>query len=270
MNMILITIAVAFALAFLLGLLLGVFKKIFAVPVNETELKVREALPGANCGGCGFAGCDGYAAAVAAGTAEPNLCAPGGSSVAAALAKILGKEASVVKKVAVLCCRGTNSAAQIRGKYKGVETCAAAVQAINGTKTCAFGCSGFGDCVAVCKFSAIKIGPEGIPVIDEKLCVACGKCIKACPKHLISFFETQKKIAVALCQNRSDNKPSILKNCKNGCIKCGKCEKACEFDALKLQNGIPLIDAQKCTACGKCVEGCPTHVLTLFPFSPII
>lgn len=266
MNVILITVAVAFALAFLLGLLLGVFKKIFAVPVNETQLKVREALPGANCGGCGFAGCDGYAAAVAAGTAEPNLCAPGGPAVAAAIANILGKETSVVKKVAVLCCRGTKSAARSRGEYKGIQTCAAAVQAINGIKMCAFGCSGFGDCVAACAFSAIQIGSEGVPVIDEQRCVGCGKCINACPKHLISFVETQKKIAVALCRNRSDNKPSILKNCKNGCIKCGKCEKACEFDALTMQDGIPLIDAHKCTACGKCVEGCPTHVLTLFPF----
>lgn len=266
MNVILITIAVAFALAFLLGLLLGVFKKIFAVPVNETAVKVREALPGANCGGCGFPGCDGYAAAVAEGTAEPNLCAPGGASVASSIAKILGKEASIVKKAAVVCCRGTNACAQSRGKYKGVQTCAAAVQAINGTKMCAFGCSGFGDCVAACKFSAIKIGPEGIPVIDENLCAGCGGCVKACPKHLISVLETQKKIAVALCKNRSDNKPSILKNCKNGCIKCGKCEKMCEFGAIKLQDGVPAIDSQKCTACGKCVEGCPTHVLTIFPF----
>lgn len=107
MNTILITIAVAFALAFSLGLLLGVFKKIFAVPVNETELKVREVLPGANCGGCGFPGCDGYAAAVAAGNAEPNLCAPGGPAVAASLAKILGKETSVVKSRRVVLPRHT-------------------------------------------------------------------------------------------------------------------------------------------------------------------
>lgn len=266
MNAILITIAVAFALAFLLGLLLGVFKKIFAVPVNEMARKVREVLPGANCGACGFAGCDGYAAVVASGEVEPNLCAPGGPAVAASLAKILGKETSVVKKAAVLCCRGTKDIAQSRGEYKGVQTCAAVVQAIGGMKMCAFGCSGFGDCVAACKFSAIKIGSDGIPIVDEKLCTGCGACAKACPKRLISLFEAQKKIAVALCRNRSDNKPSILKNCKNGCIKCGKCEKACEFGALKLQNGIPAIDAQKCTACGKCVEGCPTHVLTLFPF----
>lgn len=265
MNTILITIAVAFGIAFLLGLLLGVFKKIFAVPVNETAVKIREALPGANCGGCGFPGCDGYAAAVAAGTAEPNLCTAGGAEVASALAKILGKEVSLVKKVAVLCCRGTKDCAQPRGEYKGVPTCAAAVQAINGTKMCAFGCSGFGDCVAACQFNAIKIGEDGIPHIDQKLCTTCGACAKACPKHLISIVNAQK-VAIALCQNRSDNKPSILKNCKNGCIKCGKCEKLCETGALKLANGIPAIDAEKCTACGKCVEGCPTHVLTILQF----
>lgn len=261
MNTILITLGVSFAIAFLLGLLLGVFKKIFAVPVNEKAAAIRACLPGANCGGCGFAGCDGYAAAVAAGKAEPTICSAGGPSVAEAVGKLLGLSVSAEKKAAVLCCRGTKDCAKPRGQYKGIESCAAAVQAINGTKLCSFGCAGFGDCVEVCKFGALAIGEDGLPHVDREKCTGCGACAKACPKHLFRIMSVNVKGPVALCQNRSDNKPSIMKNCKNGCIKCGKCEKVCSVAALKLVKGIPEIDYALCANCGECVKGCPTKVL---------
>ena len=119
----------------------------------------------------------------------------------------------------------------------------------------------FGDCAAACDFGGIVIGDDGLPKIDLENCTGCGACVKACPKKLIALYPVDTKGPIALCQNRSDNKPSILKNCKNGCIKCGKCEKLCEPGAIKLVNGIPVVDYEKCGGCGKCVEGCPTHVL---------
>ena len=267
MNTILITIGVSFAIAFLLGLLLGLFKKIFAVPVNQKEVDVREQLPGANCGGCGFPGCDGYAKAVAEGKVAPNLCTAGGAEVAEKLSKVLGVTVTAEKKAAVLMCRGTKDCAKSRGEYTGIKTCAAAVQAINGTKLCSFGCAGFGDCAAACEFGGIVIGDDGLPHIDLENCTGCGSCVRACPKHLISLFNVETKGPIALCQNRSDNKPSILKNCKNGCIKCGKCEKSCGTGALVLVKGVPVIDYEKCAGCGTCVTGCPTHVLSMNTFA---
>lgn len=261
MNTILLTIVVAFALAFLLGLLLGVFKKIFAVPVNEKAEKIKSILPGANCGGCGFPGCAGYAEAISKGEAEPNKCTAGGASVASSIGKILGIEVSAVQKVALLACRGTNDCATNRGLYNGIETCLAASQAVNGTKLCAFGCIGFGDCVAACNFNAIKMGNAGLPIVNTKLCGGCGSCAAACPHHLLQIIPVEQKGPIALCQNRSENKPSIMKNCKNGCIKCAKCERTCEVGALHLEKGIPVIDYKKCTQCKKCVESCPTKVL---------
>ncbi len=263
MQTIILTIVISFVLAFLLGMLLGIFKKIFAVPVNEKAEAIRKCLSGGNCGGCGYPGCAGYAEAVANGEAEPNKCTAGGPSVAEAIGKILGVEVSAVRKIGILACRGTKECAPDRGVYSGVKTCAAAMQAINGTKMCAFGCIGFGDCTAACKFDALRIGDDGLPVFDKEKCTGCGACAKACPRHLIQIIPAELKGPVALCQNRSENKPAIMKNCKNGCIKCGKCERSCEAGALHLVKGIPEIDYDKCNRCGKCAEGCPTKVIAM-------
>lgn len=263
MQIIIYTLIVSFILAALLGILLGVFKKIFAVPVDEKVEAIRAALPGANCGGCGYPGCSGFAEACAKGEAPANGCSAGGAAVAAEIGKILGVEVSTVKKAALVACRGTKECAANRGKYIGIKTCQAAALAINGTKLCSFGCIGFGDCVNACEFNGIKMGDDGLPKINYDLCVACGSCAKACPHKLISMIPVEAKVPVALCQNRSENKPSIMKNCKNGCIKCGKCERSCEAQAIHLEKGIPVVDASKCTGCGKCIEGCPTHVLAM-------
>jgi Na+-translocating ferredoxin:NAD+ oxidoreductase subunit B len=263
MKLIIITVIAAFLLAFILGVLLGFFKKIFAVPVDEKVAAIRECLPGANCGACGFPGCDGFAAACAAGIAPVNGCAAGGASVAEKVGEVMGVSVTGENKVSLLTCRGTKDCALPRGTYNGVRTCAAAHVSINGTKMCSYGCIGFGDCVAVCQFNAITLGDDGIPHVDFKNCTGCGLCVKACPKQLLSLVPSTQKGAVALCKNHTTNKPSVIKNCKNGCIKCGKCERSCPEKALVLVNGIPSIDYTKCTSCKICVDGCPTHVLTL-------
>lgn len=263
MKVIIITIILAFVLAFVIGVLLGLFKKIFEVPVDEKVAAVRECLPGANCGGCGFPGCDGFAAACAAGKAPVNGCAAGGASVAKKVGEVMGVSVKAENKVSVLACRGTKECAEARGNYNGVKTCTAANIAVNGTKMCAFGCIGFGDCAAACQFDALSIGDDGLPHVDYAKCTGCGMCVKACPKHLLSLVPTERKGAIALCSNHTGNKTPVIKYCKNGCIKCGKCERGCPKQAIKLVNGIPQVDYTLCDSCKICVDGCPTHVLAL-------
>lgn len=263
MNIIIISVIVAFVLAFVLGVLLGFFKKIFAVPVDAKAEMIRAVLPGANCGGCGYPGCDGFAAACAAGNAPADGCAAGGAKVAQDVAKVLGVKVDAENKVVVLACRGCKENAAPRGFYTGVKSCAAAQQAVNGTKLCAYGCVGFGDCVNACSFGALSLGEDGLPKIDYSKCTGCGMCVKACPKNLLSKVPVSRKGAVAQCSNRSTNKAGIIKYCKGGCIKCGKCERSCEKQAIKLVNGIPLVDYTLCNSCGKCVTDCPMHVLAL-------
>lgn len=260
---IIFTVLISFGIALILGLMLGIFQRVFFVPVDEKVAKIRACLSGGNCGGCGFAGCDDFAKAVAEGRAEPNGCTAGGPSCAKAIGEVLGVSVEAQAQVSILACHGTKECAKDRGTYNGLKSCAAAKISINGTKMCSFGCIGFGDCVKSCTFDAIKMGDNGLPVIDYKKCTGCSKCVSVCPNKLLNLIPAESKGAFALCSNRSTDKPSILKKCKSGCIKCGKCERSCTFDALKLVNGVPVIDYTKCTSCGECVTGCPTKVLVL-------
>lgn len=265
MKTIILTIIVALVIGFLLGLLLGLFKKIFAVHVDPKVAGVREVLSGANCGGCGYAGCDAFAEAVVSGEAPANGCVAGGAECAANVAKVLGVEAvSGAKKVAFLACNGTKECAGDRAEYQGIKTCAAAQLTMNGTKKCAFGCIGFGDCEAACPFDAIKMGENGLPVVDREKCVGCGKCAKTCPKHLFALIAEDTKGPVAKCSCKSDNKPQIRKDCTAGCFKCGICTRKCPSQAVVLENGLPKIDYAKCTNCGECIKACPDKVLVLF------
>lgn len=264
MNIIISTVIVALIIGFLLGLLLGLFKKIFAVTVDPKVQEVRDALSGANCGGCGYAGCDAFAEAVVKGEASANGCVAGGAACADKVASILGVSAGdSVKKVAFIACKGTNECAKAKGEYVGVKTCKAANLVMNGTKKCSFGCIGFGDCVEVCPFDALSMGNDGLPVIDYSKCVACGKCSKACPKHLIKLIPQDTKGAIALCSNHSDNKPQIKKDCSAGCFKCGMCARKCPAGAIDVSSGIPAVDYTKCTSCGECIKVCPDKVLVL-------
>ena len=169
MNTVLITLGVSFGLAFILGVLLGFFKKFFHVPVDPTVERVREVLPSANCGACGYPGCDGFAAAVAAGEAPVTGCTAGGPATAEAVGKVLGVDAEAVAKVALLACQGCKENAKDRGFYSGVKSCKAAKISVNGTKLCQFGCIGFGDCCDVCNFDALAMGEDGLPHVCPDL-----------------------------------------------------------------------------------------------------
>ena len=255
---ILLPVIIVSVIGLIAGLGLALASKFMAVPVDEKQEKVRECLPGANCGACGFSGCDGYAAAVAAGEVEPNLCAPGGASSAAALAEILGVEVETSPKVAFIACQGNPDTVSNRYDYKGLRSCLAASLVHSGPVACEFGCIGFGDCAAACPFDAITI-ENGRPIIREDVCVGCGKCTAACPKTLISLVPKGQKVRVA-CSNKNKG-AAVVKVCKTSCIACGMCVKACEAGAIKVENNVAVIDYSLCTECGKCKEVCKRNAI---------
>ncbi len=264
MNIILYTIIVAVIIAFLLGVLLGLFKKIFHVDTDPKVQKVRDALSGANCGGCGLAGCDAFASAVVKGDAPSNGCVAGGADCAKKVAEILGQAGVEVKpKIAFLACAGNKDCAADKAEYIGIKTCKAAQLTMNGTKKCAFGCIGLGDCIKVCPFGALYMGDDGLPKVNKSKCVGCGKCASACPKHLFRLIDADTKGAIGVCSKKSDNKPQIRKDCTRGCFKCGMCARKCPEQAIDVSSGLPVIDYTKCTSCGTCVSACTDKVLVL-------
>lgn len=253
-----LSVLIVTVIGLIAGLGLALASKFMAVPTDEKEEKIRECLPGANCGACGYSGCDGYAAAIAKGEAQPDKCAAGGAATADALAKVLGVEITSTPVAAFIACGGTEECTQKRFNYDGIKSCAAANLVKGGPLDCRFGCIGFGDCAAACPFGAITM-TDGRPVICKDLCVGCGKCKDVCPKSLISIipksFETKVR-----CSN-TDKGVGVAKSCKVSCIACGMCVKACENDAIKIENNLPVIDREKCINCGKCKAACKRNVI---------
>ncbi|NLY43996.1 MAG: Fe-S cluster domain-containing protein [Clostridiaceae bacterium] len=241
------------------GSLLAYASQKFAVEVDERIPRITEALPGANCGGCGFAGCAAFAAAVVEGKAPVNGCPVGGASCAAVIADIMGVTAEKMeKKVARVLCRGTKDKAKEKYEYYGIDDCVAASKLWGGSKGCSYGCTGLGTCVKVCMFDAIEI-VDGIAVIDPEKCTACGRCAKACPKNIIELMPASQQTWVR-CKSRDMGK--VVKSyCQVGCIGCKICEKACKFDAIHVIDNIAVIDASKCVNCSQCVVKCPTKII---------
>lgn len=243
-----------------IGVFLGVAAIKFKVEVDEREEAVLAVLPGNNCGGCGFAGCSGLAAAIAREEAQVNACPVGGEPVAAQIAEIMGVTAEAgVRRVAFVKCQGTCERAKTDYNYLGVEDCSMAAFVPNGgPKTCNSGCLGFGSCVKACPFDAIHV-TDGVAVVDADACKACGKCIDACPKHLIEFVPETMQHAVA-CSS-TDKGPVAMKACETACIGCSLCVKACPADAITVENFLAHIDQDKCTGCGACKEKCPKKAI---------
>ena len=243
------------------GLILDIADKKFAVEQDERVTKVRAACAGANCGACGYPGCDGFAAAVVKGEAPVNGCTAGGAKTAAAIAAIMGVSAgSSEPKVARLLCQGAHGVAKERYHYDGYKSCQMASQMVGGPKMCSYSCVGLGDCMDVCKFDAIKI-ENGIAVFDENKCVACGMCEKTCPRHAIAVVPKDATVLVR-CQN-SDTGRVAVEACMKACIACKRCEKTCQYDAIHVANGFASIDTSKCTRCGECAKVCPRGCITV-------
>ena len=256
---ILIPILLLVGVAVFCALMLTLASIYFGVEENETAVAVRDCLPGANCGACGYSGCDGYAKALAEGNVQTNLCIPGGDKTAKAIASILGVEAEdVVEKVAYVGCNGVCSATERKYDYRGEPNCIAANLYYSGDKTCTFACLGYGDCAAACPQDAISIS-DNIAHIDPKKCVGCGICAHTCPNHLIRLIPDTTRVVVE-CSNRQSGAVT-RKICKNGCIGCKKCEKTCPHGAIKVIDNLAVIDHSLCTGCAACVEACPVHCI---------
>jgi RnfABCDGE-type electron transport complex B subunit len=244
-------------LGFLFSVGLAVAYQKLKVEEDPKIEKISEILPQANCGACGFSGCRAFAEAVVKGKAETTDCPVGGEETASRIADILGQSAGeMIKKIVRVHCRGTREAALDRGKYQGISTCLAA-HLIGGNKKCSFGCLGFGDCVQACLFDAIFIDEDGLPVVLEDKCTACGKCVDACPRNILELHPLDQNIIV-FCRSL-DRGPTARKVCKNACIACGICVRACP-EAVVLENNLAVItdykkiDPEKIPA----MEKCPT------------
>lgn len=273
MDVIWIAVVALGAVGFLLAVVLFVASKKFAVHEDPRIAQVSEVLPQANCGGCGYPGCAGFAGACVkaadAGTMEGLLCPVGGASTMENIAKILGQEVvSAAPKVAVVRCNGTCENRPRVAEFDGVRSCRVQLMLGTGETGCAFGCLGCGDCVNVCMFDAIHINPEtGMAEVDEAKCTACGACVKTCPRRIIELRPKgpkSRRMAV-LCVNR-DRGAVANKVCKVSCIGCGKCVKVCSFEAITMNSNLAYIDPEKCKLCRKCEDACPRGAIHAINF----
>lgn len=266
---ILIAIAILGGLGLVFGLVLAAASKVFYVETDPRLDQLNECLPGANCGGCGFAGCGAYAEAVLKGEAPVGKCASGGNEAAKAMAAIMGVQAEeVTRKVAMVRCSGARTfdaegnltkGAKMKATYEGFHDCLAASKVGgSGPLSCKFGCLGYGSCTRVCKYGAISV-KNGVAVVDEDLCVGCMACAQVCPRKVITAVEPDRNVIIA-CNSLA--KGAVTNRaCTIGCIGCGKCMKTCPSGAITITNNLAQIDYSKCTNCGECAKVCPKGLI---------
>ena len=276
MDLILLAVIVLGVLGLVSALVLFYASHRFAVHEDPRIGQVAAVLPQANCGGCGYPGCSGFAAACVKaadqGSLDGKLCPVGGQAVMEQVADIVGLSVvASAPKVAVVRCNGSCENRPRIAEFDGMPTCRVQQMLGMGETACPYGCLGCGDCVAACQFGAISINPStGLPEVDEDKCTACGACAKACPRGVIEIRLKGPKgrRVVVLCNNK-DKGAVANKACKSACIGCGKCVKTCEkFQAITLENNLAYIDAEKCKMCRKCEEACPKGAIHGFNFPP--
>lgn len=273
MEILLFTILTLCVLGVASAIILYFVAQKFKVEEDPRIDDVEKMLPGANCGGCGFAGCRGLAdALVAREDISALFCPVGGGDAMKSIAAYLGKAAPEKEpQIATVRCGGTCDKRQHTNLYNGSKSCVVAASLYIGETGCSFGCYGFGDCVVACAFDAINVNPQtGLPEVDSDKCTACGACVKACPKMIIELRKKwPKSRAVYVSCVSKDKGAVVMKACKAGCIGCGKCQKVCEFDAVTIDGNLAYIDSQKCKLCRKCVNECPTGSIKLIGMAPL-
>lgn len=257
----------------LFGIGLGIAAERFKVPSNPLVDRVRDRLPSANCGACGYAGCTPYAEAVVADPAvSPSLCIPGRAAVAKAIAELTGKDmGSVQDRIVVMTCHGVSAYARDEAEYAGIPTCAAAALVFGGPRACKNGCLGLGDCVRACPFDALSIGSGGIAQVDTAKCTGCAVCVSVCPKDLFKLYPRNRRIELS-CK-AVDKQAIVRATCMVGCTLCRKCVSKCPAGAIEWDGRTILIDHDKCIAYGDacgyaCVEICPSTILHRVGQSP--
>lgn len=260
-STIFLALVVLTALGVVFGVALAIVASRFVVKIDPRVEQVRETLPGANCGACGFAGCMGYAEAVVSNPdVAASLCAAVPAEAVERIAEITGKKAEKKEpKIARVFCQGGASLSQRKYIYTGVKDCTAAMLAAGGDKSCEYGCMGYGTCMRACPFDAITMSADNLPVINADKCTACAKCVAACPKQVIGLATASKAVVIS-CHSR-DTGADTRKKCRVGCIACGICVKTCPFDAIKIENNLARINHELCAVCGLCVKKCPTNAI---------
>jgi len=229
--------------------------KLMFVKVDPRVEKLMKILPGANCGACGFSGCEGYANALAKGEVATNLCPPGGNDTVEKINELLGVAGGegITQKIAIIHCVGDIETMKSKMIYNGISTCFAAKQLYGGQGSCSFSCLGYGDCVAICPSSAICM-TGGIAHVDIRKCSGCEVCAKICPTGVISIEPMPVHVAL-LCRN-TERGQAVKDKCSRGCIACMKCVRECHLGAIAVQESLAVIDYTKCDGCGHCAEIC--------------
>lgn len=259
-------------IAALLGIVLAVTSEKLKTEKDPKVTAVAEALPGINCGACGYLGCDAFAEAVVKGEVSIDKCSPAkGTSDVKIISEILGmqyyfkNEGNEGREVPQLLCSGGDANCRNQFEYGGVEDCKAAARFYGGYRACSYGCLGLGTCERVCSFNVITIDSNRLPEIDYNLCMGCGKCVEDCPQDVLKMVSVKNLVHVR-CINL-DKGNDAKEQCSSACIKCGECENRCPEDAIKVRSydggSVADIDYEKCTNCGACVEACPVNVITI-------
>lgn len=263
MNTVIMAPVVLGVLGLVFGAVLAFASKVFAVEKDPREEDIAGILPGANCGGCGYPGCSGYAAAVVKGIAPVNACSPGGADLAKQIAEIMGVEAEIgARKVAEVLCSG-HGCEKLRYEYVGLRDCRAMAKVSSGPLQCTYACLGGGTCVDVCQFDAIHV-VNGVAVVDPAACVACNQCVEICPKHIIHLLPLKTKRHVAINCHSEAKGAEVRKNCDDGCIGCGICVKVCPKEgAIVMENNLAKINYDICIGCGICAQNCPRKTITV-------